>query len=165
MKDSFQFTKMLKETSIQNNELMIKFDIESLYPNVPVTEAINLAVDLISERNKIEKFTKIRKNELFILFNLAVKNLQFRFYQNYFCQIDGVAMGSPLSPILADLFVCKLEEDHILNTQEFKIKKWGRYVDDIFTIIKGSKEHVIMILDSINQLHANIKFTLEIEKK
>ena len=39
-----------------------------------------------------------------------------------------------------------------------------RYVDAVFTIIKGSKEHVIMILDSINKLHANIKFTLEIEK-
>ena len=95
MKDSFQFAKMLKETSIKNNELMMSCDIESLYPNVSVMEATKLAVDLIWERNKIEKFTKITKNELFILFNLVVKDLHFRFYQNYFRQIDGVAMGSP----------------------------------------------------------------------
>ena len=62
------------------------------------------------------------------------------------------------------MLVCKWEEEHVLNNQEFRIKKWRRYIDDVFTIINGSKEPVIMILDNINKLHANIKFTLELEK-
>jgi len=134
IKDSLIFVKLLKSTSINNNELMMSFDIESLYPNVPVNEAIELTVELIYEKNKTLKFTKIMRNELFILFNLAVRNLHFRFYQSYFRQTNGVAMGSSLSPILADIFVCKLEEQHIINNQEFKIKKSIRYISDVFAI-------------------------------
>ena len=61
---------MFKKTSIENNESMIMFDIEFLYLNIPVMKAIKLAVDLIWERNKIEKFTNIT------LLNLAVKDLR-----------------------------------------------------------------------------------------
>ena len=164
VKDSFQFAKILKQTTYNNNDVMLSFDIESLYPNVPIAEAIHLAVELIWENNKIHKFTKIIKTDLYILFNLAVRDLQFRFYHNYYRQIDGVAMGSPLAPILADLFVTTLEEKHIISNPKFKIKTWIRYVDDVFVVVEGPNEHIMHIMDSTNSLHKNIKFTLELEK-
>ena len=164
VKDSFEFAKILKQTTYNNNDVMLSFDIESLYPNVPIAEAIHLAVELIWENNKIHKFTKITKTDLYILFNLAVRDLQFRFYHNYYRQIDGVAMGSPLAPILADLFVTTLEEKHIISNPKFKIKTWIRYVDDVFVVVEGPNEHIMYIMDSTNSLHKNIKFTLELEK-
>ncbi|CAF3177808.1 unnamed protein product [Rotaria sp. Silwood2] len=123
VKDSFEFTKILRTTSCNTNDVILSFDIESLYPNVPVTEAIQLGVELIWENNKIHKFTTMTKTDLYILFNLAVRDLHFRFYNNYYRQTDGVAMGSPLAPILADLFVSMLEEKHIISNPELKIKK------------------------------------------
>jgi len=72
-------------------------------------------------------------------------------------------VGSLLAPILTDLFVGNLEENHIISNQEFKTKKWVRYLDDIFAIVEGSKQHVLKILDNFNSLHTNIKFTIELE--
>ncbi|CAF2983882.1 unnamed protein product, partial [Rotaria sp. Silwood2] len=53
-------------------------------------------------------------------------NLHFRFYNKYFRQIEGVSMGSPVAPIVADLFISNLEEKYILTNKELKIKTWVR---------------------------------------
>ena len=164
IKDSFHLVDILKHMKIANDEIMISYDVQSLYPNVPVEQAIKIAVDLIWEKNKEKKLTKITKNELFILSNLAVRNVHFRFFNQFFRQTNGVAMGSPLAPILADLFMCKLEEEKIITLTNNKVKKWIRYVDDIFAIIKGKEDDALEILDQINHIHKDIKFTMECEK-
>ena len=74
------------------------------------------------------------------MFNLSLCNLHFRFYQEYFCQTDDVVMCSSSAPILATLFVCNIEENSILNNNNLKIKTGYRYVDDVFTIIKGDED-------------------------
>ena len=48
--------------------------------------------------------------ELILLCN---KNVHFTFNGETFTQVDGVAMGSPLAPILAGIFMVELEEFHI----------------------------------------------------
>ncbi|CAF1540560.1 unnamed protein product, partial [Rotaria sordida] len=164
VKDSFQFADIIKKMNIQKNENMISFDVQSLYPNVPTEEAIKLAVDLIWKKNKERKSTKITKNELFILFNLAVTNVHFRFFSQFFRQSDGVAMGSPLAPILADVFMNNLEKEKIQPVIKDKVIQWIRYVDDVFAIIKGNKNETLKILNDINNVHDNIKFTIEFEQ-
>ncbi len=39
----------------------------------------------------------------------TVTNVTFRFLNKTYVQCDGVAMGSPLGPILADIFMNNLE--------------------------------------------------------
>ncbi len=63
MKDSFQLADKLKTMEIDRDEMMVSFDVQSLYPNVPVEEAINIAVETIWKKNKEKKFTKITKNQ------------------------------------------------------------------------------------------------------
>ncbi|CAF1497588.1 unnamed protein product, partial [Didymodactylos carnosus] len=80
-------------------------------------------------------------------------------------QDDGVSMGSPLAPVLANLLIEKLENEHILIPGNDRIiKTWIRYVDDIFVILNGDENDALLLLDTVNQLHKQIKFTLEIEK-
>ena len=95
------------------------------------------------------KFTKITKHELYNLFNLAVRNIHFRFFNQYFHQIDGVTMGSSLAPVLANLFVTQLEEENMNRITKNKIRTWFRYVDDIFAIVKGKDIEIHEILESI----------------
>nr|VZI37849.1 unnamed protein product [Spirometra erinaceieuropaei] len=76
-------------------------------------------------------------------------------------QIDGVAMGSPLGPLLADVFMGKLERFQ-LSDQIKKLKHYGRYVDDIFAIATTETD-VAALLNAANQAHPSIKFTLEME--
>ncbi|BHF86025.1 hypothetical protein SprV_ctg2002920300, partial [Sparganum proliferum] len=76
-------------------------------------------------------------------------------------QIDSVAMGSPLGPLLADVFMGKLERFQ-LSDQIKKLKHYGRYVDDSFAIAITETD-VAVLLNAVNRAHPSIKFTLKVE--
>ena len=71
-------------------------------------------------------------------------------------------MGSPISPIIADLFMEDLET-RALNTSQHPPSLWKRYVDDTLTIIK--KDYKDTFLDHINSIDLNIRFTNEDPKE
>lgn len=68
-------------------------------------------------------------------------------------------MGSPISPAVAEIFLQNLENLNIPRNPD--IAFWRRYVDDILAIVKGRKKK--KILDSINNHHKDIQFTMEEE--
>ncbi|CAF0905513.1 unnamed protein product [Didymodactylos carnosus] len=72
-------------------------------------------------------------------------------------------MGNPLALVLADVFMTKIESKLNRFTAN-KSKVWVRYVDDIFYIFEIDHVHILYVLNRINNWHANIKFTLEMEK-
>jgi len=70
--------------------------------------------------------------------------LEFILTTTYFCfrgqiyrQKFGTAMGNPVSPLVANLFMEHLEE-RLLDTAsvELKHRLWKRYVDDILEVVK-----------------------------
>lgn len=68
-------------------------------------------------------------------------------------------MGSPVSPILANIVLADLEELIIASLLDYKPILYKRYVDDIFMIIPESKiEYTLNIFNSVNPL---IQFTCE----
>ncbi|VDN38370.1 unnamed protein product [Dibothriocephalus latus] len=71
-------------------------------------------------------------------------------------------MGSPLGPLLADIFMGKLEK-FPLSDQIHMLKHYGRYVDEICAIA-ATETDVDALLNAVNQAHPSIKFTLEMEK-
>ena len=81
---------------------LVAFDVESLFTNIPLEECIDLAVNYISEGNPDLKLTE---SELRSLFTVATAQTHFLFNGSFYDQIDGVAMGSPLAPVLANLFM------------------------------------------------------------
>ena len=79
-------------------------------------------------------------------------------------QIGGMAMGSPLGPIFANIFLCSHESIWLQNCPvEFKPLFFRRYVDDCFVIFR-SHDHVTPFLNYLNSQHKNIKFTHESEQ-
>jgi len=67
------------------------------------------------------------------LLQFATKKSHFIFDGQYYDQIDGVAIGSPLGPVLAKIFMCHFEEKWLINSR-FCPSLWFRYVDDTFTM-------------------------------
>ena len=51
---------------------------------------------------------------------------------------DGLAMGSPVSPPVANLFMAEFEEEALETFEDEKPKKWRRYVDDVIAVVKRS---------------------------
>ena len=109
--DSFSFVGEIKKVST-NNKFMVSFDVCSLFTNIPLNETIDIAVNLIFE-NKPN--IKIEKQELKKLFQFTTSQTNFLYNGKMYDQIDGVAMGSPLAPILANLFMGVHEKKWIQN--------------------------------------------------
>ena len=102
--------------------------------------------------------------QLKLLFTALVKrNCHFIFDGKHYDQIDGVAMGSPLGPLFANIFLSFHEKEWLDNCPDsFKPIFFCRYVDDSFVLF-NSHDHIVPFLDYLNLKHPNIKFTFEIE--
>ncbi|CAH3174309.1 unnamed protein product, partial [Porites evermanni] len=99
--DSFTFVKEINDLSL-HGMFMVSFDVESLFTNIPLDDCINLAVKYITEGNP---GLKLSKSELKRLFEFVTKETHFLFKSNFCDQVDVVAMGSHLAPVLANLFM------------------------------------------------------------
>lgn len=79
----------------------------------------------------------------------------------FYTQTDGVAMGNPLGPTLANFFLAHLETSKLDKFPGSKPKLYLRYVDDIFAVFER-EEHIKPYFDFLNQLHGNLTFTMEL---
>ena len=156
--NSYAFVKDIKRFSVSEDEKLVSFDVKSLFTNVPLDFTINLILDKIY-RDKL-MHVKLTKDQLRTLLELCTKELHFSFNGDMFKQTDGVAMGSPLGPVLANIFMAELEET-LVPTLNGKMKLWRRYVDDTFTIIKS--EEIENVLTVLNSFHQEIEFTHVVE--
>ena len=85
---------------------MVSFDVASLFTNVPLEETIEIILKRIYINKEIT--TDIPKQEMKELLILFTKNVHFTFNNETYIQVDGVAMGSPLGPVLANIFMFEL---------------------------------------------------------
>ena len=110
-----------------------------------------------------ETVSNLTQSEFRQLLEMATYEPWFIFNDTYFKQIDGVAMGSPLGPSLANIFMSYHESIWLMNCPaEFKPVYYRRYVDDIFVLFK-SPEHLNQFTKYFNTCHPYIKFTSENE--
>ena len=86
---------------------MASLGIDSLFTNIPLEESIDICVDKLYNDN--ENPPNIPRHNFCNLLNIAIKETFFMFNNKYYKQVDGVAMGSPLGPALADTFICSFE--------------------------------------------------------
>ena len=96
------------------------------------------------------------------MFLQATSKTHFLFNGDYYDQIDGVAMGSPLAPILANLFLGHHEGTWLNEYEGIKPSYFKRYVDDVFAVFSNENEATIF-LSYLNSKHESIKFTMEVE--
>ena len=102
-------------------------------------------------------------NDFRDLINLATKESFFTFSNKFYIQVDGVAMGSPLGPILANIFLSHHEENWLNKCpMKFKPSFYRRYVDDIFVLFESS-ESAESFREYMSSKHPNINFTVEKE--
>ena len=106
----------------------------------------------------------MNKGEFKRLMEYATKEMVFLYNGSYYKQIEGVAMGSPLGPILSNIFLCYHEKRWLDNCPyEFKPMKYLRYVDDTFVLFWNESD-ADEFQKYLNAQHPNIKFTVEKEQ-
>ena len=159
IKNSFSFAKEI--TAYDSSFYMASLDVESLFTNIPLNETINNCVSDLHNKNLYNG--KLSKRDLFKLVETAASESSFIFDYILYRQIDGMAMGSTLGPILANVFLCHYEKEWLDNCPiHFKPIIYKIYVDDIFVLF-SSKEHLQPFVDYMNKQHKCLKFTSEAE--
>ena len=138
---------------------MCSFDVSSLFTNVPLDETIAICADTLY--NIPDSQPCIPKEVFVELLHSATSAVEFSFDNTTYRQIDGVAMGSPLGPSLANIFVGYYEET--LFSKISKPAVYFRYVDDTFVIFQNEKESEEFLI-RLNSLHSSLQFTFEKEK-
>ena len=152
------FIDKLKRLKIDNGYKMVSLDVVSLFTSVPLNYTINVILDEVYKKKKIQ--TKLTRTQLKTLLELCTKEMHFSFNGKIYKQKKGVAMGSPLGPVIANIFMVHLEKQMIHRLSD-KMSSWFRYVDDTFTFIKEGEAESIK--EALNGFHADIKFTYEVE--
>ena len=121
---------------------MASLDVDSLFTNVPLEEAINVCVnELLKINSDIHGFNK---KQITKMLSLTTKESIILFDITFYTQVEGVAMGSTLRPSFANAFLCHYEMFYIL------------YVDDIFVLFIRP-EYVKPLVDYTNSKHKNIR--------
>ena len=98
------------------------------------------------------------------LLRFVLTTTYFLFRGTIYKQRFGAAMGSPVSPVVANLYMEFLEQQSITTAPiSCRPRLWKRYVDDILDIV--NKDQVDNLTDNLNQTDPrdSIKFTYEKE--
>ena len=161
--DTFDFVNKISKLDVNVDKQMVSFDVESLFTNIPVNETIEIILQRVFTDN-IEFFHDLNKDQLKKLLEICTSRSHFQFNGQFYDQIDGVSMGSPLAPLFANIFMSELEKKNMDKLRDMGVNIWLRYVDDIFATLSETAK-VKDIMGLLNNLHPNIKFTVENEDR
>ena len=161
---SAEFVNELRRTKPNPAGVYVSFDIKSLYTNVPLNEVIeDIACTVYEETAASSFFTDsgISKRILKNVLKTCSESI-FLYNDKVYKQRDGVAMGSPLAPLLANWFVAKIEERLLTDPEHssYRPSLYKRYVDDIFATFE-SIEKRDKFFEALNVAHPNLSFTME----
>ena len=163
IRDSFSFVKeLLALPKSMSQYKMVSFDIASLYTNVPLDETIDIILKHLYDSDVTPPL--MDRTDMKELLSLATQKSHFLFDGKLYDQIDGVSMGSPLAPLLAEIFLQNFEKKYLSSLENMGIFYWKRYVDDTFVLI-DSTSSVKDICNTLSQYHPSIKFTCEEEDR
>lgn len=127
VKDSFELHNVLAGLELNSGFILASLDVVSLFTNVP----IELACASVSRRwQYIKIHTKINEHEFINAIKFVMSSTYFTFNNIIYKQIFGSPMGSPLSPIIADITMQDIEIK-ALNRIKYPLPIYFRYVDDI----------------------------------
>ena len=113
MKDSFEFSEFIRQQKISNTEEIVSFDVESLFKNVPTNEKIDIIIKDLYNDNKLKTVVKITQNNMQKLLKICTQESHFMCNNEFYEQIYGVAMGSPLGLLFAKWFLKDFESKFI----------------------------------------------------
>ncbi|XP_077986089.1 uncharacterized protein LOC144440576 [Glandiceps talaboti] len=159
--NSQQFADAIKKERVEPDEELRSYDVTALFTSVPIDKALDVILHRLQEDTTLNQRTSLSPSQVVKLLSVCLKCTYFVYDCVFFQQIHGAAMGSPVSPIVCNLYMEQLEL-RAIETAPHPPLWWYRYVDDTHTKLK--KCHSQEFTDHLNSLDPDIKFTTEEEQ-
>ena len=161
LRDSVHLKTLLLEKA-DPNVPFVSIDVESLFTNVPTESLLSFLRTKHAEGN-LSLPDDYTIDGFLDLIRLCITATIFTFNGKYYKQQQGIAMGSPLAPALACLYM-EFWESELLNTIPGpKPIFWVRYIDDILLQWPHSYEDFNIFLRNLNLLEDLINVQAEWE--
>ncbi|BDA48890.1 hypothetical protein COCOBI_12-5730 [Coccomyxa sp. Obi] len=159
LKDTADLISRLKDVrfSADANVLLSTADVESLYTSIPVEDAVEALAQTLREKRIGEKEAACIK----LAIKFVLMNNYLTFDGKCYKQIKGLAMGTPLAPPLANIFMAHLEKKTFASRPGLCPVMYGRFLDDIFyvQVLRNIPYHVLR--KALGNMHPSIKLVFK----
>ncbi|BHF75020.1 hypothetical protein SprV_0501811300 [Sparganum proliferum] len=151
-----RFIEKLQGIRLTDDEAMVSFDVVPLFTSIPQHLTVETVQTLLEQRYN-ETDNKLKIKHLVDLLKHCLKT--FTFNGATYEQVKGTPMESPLSSLIAEAVLQRLEA---LAFDHYRPRLWVRHVDDTFVII--NQDRIGEFTQHLNSIFPNIQFTMEEEK-
>ena len=104
------FVEQVKHITLVPGECLSSYDVSALFTSVPVDPALNIIKDLLEKDHTLKERTVLAVSDIIFLLEFCLNNTCFSFQDQFYEQVEGAAMGSPVSSIVANLCMEYLEQ-------------------------------------------------------
>nr|VZI25487.1 unnamed protein product [Spirometra erinaceieuropaei] len=156
VKSAEEFLTRIKHLEVEADEVMVSFDVISLFTSIPPALDIDTIDGFLREKYD-ETDQQLKRAHIIELPELCLKTF-FKFNGQVYEQKKGTPMGSPLAGLIAEAVLQRLEQQVFSS---YPPKFWARYVDDTFVVIKRNEVKAFKTL--LNSIFPDIQFTMEEE--
>ena len=115
LRNTQHFIQHIQQASLQPGESITSFDVKALFTSVSMAPSINIVKNRLQQKLTLTQRTQLSIPQIIQLLEFCLNNAYFLFQGKYYEQVHGAAMGSPISPLIANLFMEEFEVN-ALNT-------------------------------------------------
>ena len=156
--NSKEFIEKIKKIKLEEGECITSYDVSALFTSIPIPSALDIINNKLLQDADLQNRTNMTTPNIIELLDFCLNNTYFTFQGVFYQQTKGAAMGSPVSPIVANIFM-EAFESRALSTAVHPPTFWRGYVDD--TCVIQDQAHKEESLHHINSADNAIQFTVE----
>ena len=164
LQDTSEVLRYLNETKVPALCTLFTLDAVSLYTNIPISGERNA---VLAMRELLKRYPRKNPSQpweqdfVIDLLDFVLHTNLMEFDKGTFLQIFGIAMGTNLAPILANIYLAIIEKEIKEDHKDDPKFKWPlyfkRFIDDILGIMDGSVEDVKYFIEIFNKYVPSIK--------
>ena len=158
VKNSKEFAEYVKLLKVGPDEELRSYDVSALFTSVPVDKALEIIRRRLTEDVTLSNRTPLSPDDIIAVLEKCLKGTYFLYKGEYYLHIHGAAMGSPVSPIICNIYMEEFEQRALAEASD-PPRWWKRYVDDTYTVLK--KDQAQAFTEYLNTIDEDIKWTTE----
>ena len=170
VKDTTDFCKKIEQIECGEGDILVSADVSALYTVIDHSDGIAACEERLEERSTSEK-QRMPTAYIKQLIEMILTSNCFKFGTKFYHQIKGTAMGTPMAPGYANVFMGAVEKamlDQYEMETGFRPKVWLRFLDDIFMLWQHGPDELTKFQEFMQTfakrrgMKTDLQFTFEV---